>query len=247
MEPTVDILSSNLSPDKVKYYRKNNGWSQDVLAKAAGLSLRTIQRVEKDGTSSAETQLSLSAALNLSPKDLFPVSTTLDVQWKRKILMQNIIAVLIVFGALFLLFALAGGITMFADIHTAIFLSLFTCAATVISFGSVGLIKSILGLKYIFASDISASPTTRYLAHILSKQIWFIYGGALIGGLIGLISIYSNIGNINSDAELYAAFAVNALIFLYAAIIAECIIRPLSIKLLHTDEMAKLVENRQEK
>jgi transcriptional regulator with XRE-family HTH domain len=40
-------LSVNLSPERVKYFRKDNGWSQELLAKASGLSLRTIQRAEK--------------------------------------------------------------------------------------------------------------------------------------------------------------------------------------------------------
>ena len=35
-----------ISPEKIKHFRKENGWSQEVLAKASGLSLRTIQRIE---------------------------------------------------------------------------------------------------------------------------------------------------------------------------------------------------------
>ncbi len=69
----LNKLSSNLSPERVKHFRKDNGWSQELLAKASGLSLRTIQRAEKDGNSSAETQLALAAAFNISPKELFPV------------------------------------------------------------------------------------------------------------------------------------------------------------------------------
>lgn len=244
MARTNENLSSNLSPEKVKYLRKNNGWSQDVLAKAAGLSLRTIQRVEKDGTSSAETQLSLAAALNVSPSDLIPVSDKLSVNWKRKLFMQNLLALSVVLGAVVFILMLAGDIGMFADSYTAIYLVLFTGAATVIAFGAGGFIKSVTGLRYIFSSEITPSPATRYLAHIYGKQIWFSYGGSVIGALIGLIAIYSNIGNISSDAELYAAFAVNVLIFLYAAIIAECILRPLTVKLSHTDEMAKLIDKR---
>ncbi|MCH2055477.1 MAG: helix-turn-helix domain-containing protein [Thalassotalea sp.] len=37
-----------ISPEKIKYFRKQNGWSQEVPAKAAGVSLRTIQRIEND-------------------------------------------------------------------------------------------------------------------------------------------------------------------------------------------------------
>ncbi|WDE04707.1 hypothetical protein SG34_025830 [Thalassomonas viridans] len=50
---------ANLSPERIKYLRHDNDWSQELLAKASGLSLRTIQRAEKEGNSSQETQLAM--------------------------------------------------------------------------------------------------------------------------------------------------------------------------------------------
>ena len=38
-----------ISPEKVKFFRKEKAWSQEVLAKAAGLSLRTVQRSGERG------------------------------------------------------------------------------------------------------------------------------------------------------------------------------------------------------
>jgi len=112
---------TNLSSERVKYFRKDNGWSQELLAKASGLSLRTIQRAEKDGNSSVETQLALAAAFDIPPKALSPISPSIDVHWKRKNIMQNFIALFIVCAAIVMLTLIAGQITWFIDYISAIF------------------------------------------------------------------------------------------------------------------------------
>jgi len=229
-------LSSNLSPERVKYFRKDNGWSQELLAKASGLSLRTIQRAEKDGNSSAETQLALAAAFNISPQELFPVSSNPDVNWKRKNIMQSFLALLVVLGAIVMLVLLGGGFSMFMDAASIVFIILFMYSATIIAFGSHGFIKSIKGLSYLFASDISYSAATEYLALIYKKQIYFIYGAAVIGLLLGSIAIHTNV---DESIIFHRAYAVNLLVLLYAAIIAEGILRPLSTKLEHRDLATK--------
>lgn len=43
-----------ISSDIVKQLRLNHAWSQEKLALASGLSLRTIQRIENEGTCSLE-------------------------------------------------------------------------------------------------------------------------------------------------------------------------------------------------
>jgi len=229
-------LSTNLSPERVKHFRKDYGWSQELLAKASGLSLRTIQRAEKDGNSSAETQLSLAAAFNISPQELFHISSNPDVNWKRKNIMQSFLALLVVTGTIAMLALLGGNIAIFMDAASILFITLFMYAATVIAFGSSGLIKSIKGLSYLFASDISSTPATEFLSIILKKQIVFIYGAALIGLLIGSIAIHTNV---DESIVFHRAYAVNLVVLLYAAIIAEGILRPLSTKLEHRDLASK--------
>jgi len=219
-----------ISSKKIKSLRLDNGWSQELLAKASGLSLRTVQRIEKEGGGSAETQIALAATFNISPKELFVVSSTLDVNWKRKNIMQNFFAISVVIGVIVMLIKLAGGFTseFYFDGASALFLILFMYSATIISFGSHGLTKSILGLKYLFTNEISHTPASHFLAYILNKQIYFIYGGAFIALLIGSISIHSKV----SEAIIFhRAYAVNILVLLYAAVIAEGILRPLAAKL----------------
>jgi transcriptional regulator with XRE-family HTH domain len=231
LESHLQNLSTNLSPERVKYFRKDNGWSQELLAKASGLSLRTIQRAEKDGNSSVETQLALSAAFDISPKELSLISPSITVHWKRKNIMQSLIALIIVCGSIVMLFMLAGNLSIYLDFYSILFLTLFTYSSTIIAFGSHGLFKSIKGLGYLFANDISQSPASDFLSMILKKQVIFIYAGSFIAALIGCIAIFSSAEAIASDNIFYSAMAVNILIVLYAAIIAEGIFRPLATKL----------------
>jgi DNA-binding XRE family transcriptional regulator len=51
-----------LNPEGIKRLRESKSWTQEHLASAAGVSLRTIQRMEADGSSSAESRLAVAAA-----------------------------------------------------------------------------------------------------------------------------------------------------------------------------------------
>jgi len=235
LEYHLQNLSSNLSPERVKYFRKDNGWSQELLAKASGLSLRTIQRAEKDGNSSVETQLALAAAFDISPKALSPISPSINVNWKRKNMMQSLVALIIVCSSIIMLSLLAGNLKIFMDLYSILFLVLFTYSSTIIAFGSHGLFKSIKGLAYLFSSEVSSSPASEFLSLILNKQIIFIYAGSFIAALVGCIAIFSSEEAISSTQIFYNAMAVNLLMILYAAIIAEAILRPLATKLQSRD------------
>ena len=220
-----------ISPEKIKHFRKENGWSQEVLAKATGLSLRTIQRIEKEGNASPETQLALAGALDKPLKLLCQVSEQIEVFWKWRSIMQNLIALVVVVCAVGMLLVLGGDLGMFADFYGALFLLLFMYACTIIAFGSHGLFKSLTGLKYLVASEVTPSNYTAHLATIYKKQLAFLYGGSFIGLIVGGISILSNHASIESTAELGAAWAVNLLIVFYASLGAEGILRPLATKL----------------
>ena len=220
--------SKTICIDKIKKLRQDNGWSQDLLAKASGLSLRTIQRIEKEGKASAETQLALAATFNVSPMALFVISSTPDVNWKWRNIMQTALGLAVIIGAIVMLIVLGGSINLYIDTASLLFLVLFMYSATVIAFGSHGLIKSITGLKYLFSNEIEITPASHYLARIFNKQIHFIYGGAFIALLIGSIGIHSNV---SESLVFHRAYAYNMLVLFYAAIFAEGILRPLATKL----------------
>jgi len=50
--------------------RKRRSWSQDELAIAAGLNLRTIQRIESEASASLQSRKALAAALEIKVEEL---------------------------------------------------------------------------------------------------------------------------------------------------------------------------------
>jgi transcriptional regulator with XRE-family HTH domain len=50
--------------------RKKRSWSQEELATACGLNLRTIQRIESDGVASLQSRKSLAAAFDMEIDEL---------------------------------------------------------------------------------------------------------------------------------------------------------------------------------
>lgn len=59
-----------LDAAKLKRLREGRGWSQEQLASAAGISVRTVQRAERDGAASRETKVCLAAALDVPHAEL---------------------------------------------------------------------------------------------------------------------------------------------------------------------------------
>lgn len=54
----------------VKKERNDRAWTQTQLAEIAGVTLRTIQRVEKDGAASFETMMGIASAFDIDVKEL---------------------------------------------------------------------------------------------------------------------------------------------------------------------------------
>ncbi len=58
----------------IRRLRESRAWSQEQLAAVAGVSVRTIQRVEADGSGSCETCMALANAFECVPADLMKAS-----------------------------------------------------------------------------------------------------------------------------------------------------------------------------
>lgn len=54
----------------IRKFRLKNGWSQEQLAEVSGLSIRTIQRIERGQKPSLESLKSLAAAFDMNVSDL---------------------------------------------------------------------------------------------------------------------------------------------------------------------------------
>ncbi|MGY6649462.1 helix-turn-helix domain-containing protein [Wenyingzhuangia sp. IMCC45574] len=69
---------------RVKDLRNRKGFSQEILAEEAGLSLRTIQRIESNETNpTGETLKRLSNALEITPDDLMDWTIQEDIAFLK--------------------------------------------------------------------------------------------------------------------------------------------------------------------
>jgi transcriptional regulator with XRE-family HTH domain len=218
-----------LSTTKLKTLRNEKGWSQEVVAKVSGLSVRTIQRIEADGKSSPESTLAIASVFDLSPKELLATSNDIEVNWTRKMIIKNFIALIMMSGAIGGLMWIWADIYFFLNVPSALYIIFFVYAASIISFGSDGTLESIYSLKYLFTDEIMGGAQAQYLAQVFHSQIRFCYGGAFIGLIVASISTHANIDTLE-NVIIHRAYAVNLIVVFYAAVISEVILRPLSIK-----------------
>ncbi len=59
-----------VNASQLKQLRQSRNWTQQQLADACGLSMRTIQRVEKDGVASNDTVAAYAAVFELQASEL---------------------------------------------------------------------------------------------------------------------------------------------------------------------------------
>lgn len=67
-------------------HRKQRSWSQDELAVASGLDLRTIQRIERSGSASLQSRKAVAAALNIDVSDLDSPEEPMTTQYEYRVI-----------------------------------------------------------------------------------------------------------------------------------------------------------------
>lgn len=88
----------------LKCIRVRRNWSQDDLAQVSGLSVRTIQRVERTNKAGLESLKSLAAAFDIDVSELREeLNTTSDDDESKNVRANNIIQFFSISGALILL------------------------------------------------------------------------------------------------------------------------------------------------
>ena len=92
-------MEMQLDPQKIRTERESRGWSQEHLASVAGLSPRTIQRVEASGNASNETATALAAVFAVSLDALKPAAPSKST-WRRAVAAAAASGALISLGAL---------------------------------------------------------------------------------------------------------------------------------------------------
>ncbi|MDR3409444.1 MAG: helix-turn-helix transcriptional regulator [Formivibrio sp.] len=97
-----------MNAQMIKKLREERAWSQEHLAAVAGVSLRTIQRVESEGKASPETRLALASALGIDVTQLnaeggndsavAAVSMPTLISWQQYRLLRFALVVIVLLG-----------------------------------------------------------------------------------------------------------------------------------------------------
>jgi transcriptional regulator with XRE-family HTH domain len=74
-------MDMQLNKDQLRREREIRAWSQSHLAEVAGLSMRTVQRIENSGSASLESAKAIAAAFDTQVEALLSVATEVS---KRK-------------------------------------------------------------------------------------------------------------------------------------------------------------------
>ena len=74
-----------INADVVLNARKQKAWSQEELAIASGLNLRTIQRIEREASASLQSRKALASALDLDFQDLDYQEIRMRQIWEYKV------------------------------------------------------------------------------------------------------------------------------------------------------------------
>lgn len=75
-----------INADLVVELRKAHSWSQEELAITAGLNLRTIQRIESEGSASLQSKKALASAFDIEVSQLEYKETPLIMKHEYKVL-----------------------------------------------------------------------------------------------------------------------------------------------------------------
>lgn len=95
-----------IDANRIRTLREARGWSQEHLAAVAGLSARTVQRLEAEGRAAHESRMAVAAALGVEPERLLETDTAPAQATAASIQNANQLAKLIP-SAMLLLLALA--------------------------------------------------------------------------------------------------------------------------------------------
>ncbi len=74
-----------INVDLVLSTRNQKSWSQEELAIASGLNLRTIQRIESEASASLQSKKALASALDLDVHDLDYQEIQMRQAWEYKV------------------------------------------------------------------------------------------------------------------------------------------------------------------
>lgn len=211
-----------ISAKKLKMLRQERGWSQEHVAEIAGLSYRTIQRIEKDGHCSLESKMALASAFVVTPVELTDEKAhqigSGKLQW------SSIIGLVVCITLGVMALELGGGLVMAIDTPSLLIAILFPIGLSLISNGSSQTIKAISLLTWSIYEPRKKQNIALSLS-VLRKLIIYSYTTSAMSALFAFLSTVNFYNDMN-QSQLMNSLQVVVLPLVYGTVLAEVFIRP---------------------
>lgn len=229
MNDEVNMVMA-ISAEKLHQLRLQNGWSQERLAEICGLSLRTIQRLEKGASASLESQLAISKAFDIAPSELLDDD---DIEiGSGGINWSGLCGMLLMAFMVIAMLVLGGSAPIFFDAMSIILTLGLPLGMAAISLG----IKKTWHVIQLFRFVVVLPDHQKGLQQHISSLNWLIfycYAAGVISTLIGMVSVlfypadFAYSGELANRQPILLGFGIALLTLIYSAILAELVIRPL--------------------
>lgn len=216
----------NVSPSRIKQLRADNGWSQEQLAEISGLSYRTIQRIEKDGSCSSESHRALASAFSLSPNEL--ISEYKESIGNGSLNSGGILGLFLIVGLVSIQFYLPGSNAIFFDFISLLLVCGITFSLSAMSSGLHETVEALQLVKWLIVEPENEINCQRYLP-ILRRLIAYSYSSGIVSTLIGSVAVFSAAEEYQGD--IMQGIAIACLTMVYGVVLAEFIFRPVKNKL----------------
>jgi len=222
-----------ISSDKLKELRNQHGWSQEQLATISGVSVRTIQRIEKSGECSLESKMALAGAFSVSVEYLNDVSgyssdyeavSSKDNFASWSILLIILLGILLVNGS--------GQID--ERIHVNFFvMAAFWLASSIRAQGSKNIILTFKLVFGMFSKSLQGIPVRQSIMN-LNQQIKLVYSSALFAFIfLALQLLDGNVLSSQQGLDLFVMQMAHSAIaaIIYSIFFAEFLLRSAKLRL----------------
>ncbi|MBO9490370.1 helix-turn-helix transcriptional regulator [Endozoicomonas sp. G2_1] len=215
----------NISPSKLKFYRAENGWSQEQVAELCGVSLRTVQRAEKEGRCSQESCMALASAFGVSPAEL-------NDEFNNSV-GDGSINVGGILGAAIIL-SLISTIIAWEWRDLGVFINVWVLAFNILTFVSLSMMtcgftptmQALATVRWLVKQPDKVQHANRHLP-VLRRLIVYSYTSAVFWAMTDIVeaSYYA----FNGEQSPHYAYELGLTLtsLLYAVLFAEIIFRPL--------------------
>ena len=220
----------SISAEKLNMLRIQNGWSQERLADISGLSLRTIQRLERGESASLESQLAISKAFDIPPSELLEDEVIEigegGVNW------SGISGLLLSSTLVIMMFHFGGGVEVFLDLPSLILSIFLPLGMAAISLGVQKTMGVLCLLRFIFVLPNHHKGLQSHVSS-LNWLIFYCYAAGIISALIGFVAVlffptdFTYQGLFSNRDPILVGVGIALLTLVYNGLLAEMVIRPL--------------------